>query len=201
MSVKCIETRPNVIRYVRVRRKHRGGDLGAAIAAAVVFSERGCDSSGGSSETGHRDACDYESSSLLLKELEESNNWARLVLQLYFGWFALQFTVNGFAIGWLVTRTGSLPWFGSLVFLVFVGWNLMGAIGTVLVYKGLAGGDLRMKQVIEATHKIDQTGEHTWLRPQSSMPRAAIRTVFVFCVVTMFISLAFWIVMFVMGRS
>src|SRR5687767_10801423 len=98
MSLKCIEPRPTVVRYIRVRRKHRGGDLGAAIAAAVVFSERGCDSSGGSSETEHREVGDYEASSLLLKELEESNNWARLVLQLYFGWFALQFTVNGFAI-------------------------------------------------------------------------------------------------------
>lgn len=199
MSLKCIEPRPLVVRYIRVKRKHRGGDLGAAIAAAVVFSESRCDSSDGASETRHRDAGGYEASSLLLKELEESNLWARWVLQLYFGWFALQFTVNGFAIGWLVTRTGSLPWFGSLIFLVFIVWNLMGAIGAVLVYKGLAAGDERMKQVIEATHKLDQTGQHSRLRPQSSMPRVAITTVFAFCVITMFISLAFWIVMFVAG--
>lgn len=173
--------------------------MSAAIAAAVAFCESRCDSSDEATETGPREPGRHEPSSLLLKELEESNHWARWVLQMYFGWFALQFAVNGFAIGWLVNRTGALPWFGSLIFLVFIVWNLMGAIGTVLVYKELAAGDERMKQVIEATHKNDQTGGHTWFRPQSSMPRTAITTVFAFCVITMFISLAFWIVMFVAG--
>lgn len=150
--------------------------------------------------TWDRNTEDIESGALLLKELEETNNWARLVLQLYFGWFALQFTVNGVAMGWLFTYKGPMPWFASLIFLVFIGWNLMGTIGTVMVYKGLVEGDLRIQELIEtmAQHHLDDGDSSP--TPRSPMPRRPISVVFGFCAVTMFISLAFWIVLFVAGR-
>jgi hypothetical protein len=150
--------------------------------------------------TWDRNTEDVASGALLLKELEETNNWARLVLQLYFGWFALQFTVNGVAMGWLFTDKGPMPWFASLIFLVFIGWNLMGTIGTVMVYKGLVEGDLRIQEVIErmAQHHLDDGDSSP--TPRSPMPRRPISIVFGFCAVTMFISLAFWIVLFVAGR-
>jgi hypothetical protein len=147
-----------------------------------------------------RDAEDNKSGALLVKELEETNNWARLVLQLYFGWFALQFTVNGVAMGWLFRYTGPMPWFASLVFLVFAGWNLMGMIGTVLVYKGLVEGDVRLQEVTESMSQLHSYDHDSRPRARSPMPRGPISIVFGFCAVTMFISLAFWIVLFVAGR-
>jgi len=201
MSLECIEPRPRVIRHITLRRlRHKDEALVGAIVGAAVLSESKCDTSEEESETRSRDLGTVELGSLLVKELEESNNWGRLVLQLYFGWFALQFTVNGVAMGWLFSRVGPVPWYGTLIFLVFVGWNLMGTIGTVMVYKGLAAGDLRMTQLIESMAKTNQTNRHFWPRARSGMPLAPIRVVFSFCVVTMFISLGFWIVMFVVGR-
>ena len=147
-----------------------------------------------------RNTEDANSCALLLKELEETNNWARLALQLYFGWFALQFTVNGFAMGWIFTYKGSMPWFASLVYLVFIIWNLMGTIVTVLLYKELVYGDLRIQDLIETLVKPDPTDQDSSFRPGSPVPRRAISLVFGFCVVTMFISLAFWIILFVVGR-
>ena len=199
MSIKWNEPRPRIVRYITLRKlnKRQRALVGSVVAAGIVGNSK-CEKSE-PAETEHRDRKAGEGSSLLLREFEEANNWARLALQLYFGWFALQFTVNGIAMGWLFTRTGPLPWFSSLIFLVFVGWNLMGAIGTVMVYKSLATGDLRMKHVIEAMAKSDQTNQQVWPRPRSAMQQKPISVVFGFCVVTMFISLFFWVAMFVLG--
>jgi hypothetical protein len=147
-----------------------------------------------------RNSEDNKSGALLIKELEETNNWARLVLKLYFGWFALQFTVNGFAMGWLFTYRGPMPWFASLVFLVFIGWNLMGTIGAVMFYKSLVEGDLRIQEVIETMVELHLYEGDFRPTPRSLMPRRPISIVFGFCVVTTFMSLAFWIVLFVTGR-
>lgn len=148
-------------------------------------------------ETEPRDpgAIDEKTSRLLLKEFDESNNWGRVVLQLYFAWFGLQFTINCFGIGWYVTRPEPKPGF-TLISLVFIGWNLMGTVGTMMVYKGLSAGDQRMKQLMDAMAKSNQTDQPLWLTPRSAMPRKEIGTVFGFCVFTMLISLFFWIVSF-----
>src|SRR2546430_10361876 len=82
---------------------------------------------------------------LLLKEMEETNNWARLGAQLYFGWFALQFTVNGIAIGWL-TQSAIKPPFNRLVFAIFIGWNLMGTITTFFIRKHILDCDSRITE-------------------------------------------------------
>ncbi len=199
MPRQWINPSPNRVRYIRLRRLRNGEKvwLGASVNAGC-----GCDDE---KESWERTTEDHEleaiePGALLLKEVEETSKWARLGLQLYFGWFALQFTVNGFAVGWLFTYKGSMPWFASLVFLAFTIWNLMGTIVTVLLYKCLVESDLRIKQVIEAMVKPYVTEEDSWLRPTSPMPRRAIGIMFAFCVVTMFISLAFWIILFVAGR-
>jgi hypothetical protein len=198
--MKCIEPRRRPIRYIRLRRvKKREGVLVGFIVGDEVGKGSQRDPNERPPETGPRDPKTSEPSPVLLKALEETNHWARLAFQLYLGWFALQFTVNGLAIGWLLAHRIPEPWFASLAFLVFIGWNLMGAIGSVVVYKDLAEGDLRMREVIQAMAKHHQTYDDFWTRPVSPMPRRAISIVFGFCVVTMFISLAFWIVLFVAG--
>lgn len=197
--MKWIEPSPRRIRYIKLRKLKRGERVLVGFSeGADVASERNANCR----KPGNRDPASgaLEDRPLLLKEMDEINNWARLVVQLYFGWFALQFTVNCVGMGWLLTRTGPMPWFASLIFLVFLGWNLMGTIGTVMVYKGLVGGDLRMKEVIETMTRLHSTYEDSGFNLRSPMPRKAIGIVFGFCTVTMFMSLAFWIVLFVTGR-
>lgn len=194
--MKWIEPGPIRMRPINLRRIGKGHRL----RLAFVETETDCEETRYLFSTWERDSEDAKPSALLLKELEETNNWARLILQLYFAWFGLQFTVNGIAIGWLLTGKGSMPWFASLVFLLFIGWNLMGTIGTVMIYKGLVEGDLRMQEVIETVAQLQVNDRDSGPTPRSPMPRRPIGIVFGFCVVTMFISLAFWIVLFVAGR-
>jgi hypothetical protein len=131
----------------------------------------------------------------LCNEMEELNSWARLAFQVYFGWFALQFTVNGVAMGWIFTYKGPAARFGALVLVIFIGWNLMGAIGTLLVHKGLLDCDLRIGELVEMLTEQDRESRSSL--PRSPMPRRAINTVFAFCAVTMFMSLVFWIILFI----
>jgi hypothetical protein len=135
--------------------------------------------------------------SLLLKEMEEINSWARLAFQLYFGWFALQFTVNGVAMGWLFTHSGPLSRFAPLIFGVFILWNLMGTIATVFIRKYLIAYDLRIAEALEALIRRHPT-DGSLLKPQSPVPRQAINTVFGFCAATMIVSLLFWATLEVM---
>ena len=208
MRVKCIEPRTRVVRHITLRRvKTKYKVLVGTIEGASNWSHDNCDRNAGRNvgwsppETGHRDsgAVDEKTSRLLLKEFDEANNWGRVVLQLYFAWFGLQFTINCIGIGWFATRTESRPGF-TLISLVFIGWNLMGTIGTMMVYKGLSAGDLRMKQLMNAMAKSNQTDQPLWLSPRSAMPRREIGTVFGFCVFTMLISLFYWIVSFLLIR-
>jgi hypothetical protein len=208
MRVKLIERRSRVVRHVTLRRvKTRYKVLVGTIEGAPVLSNSKYDSKSDrndqasppetTAETGHRDpgAIDEKTSRLLLKEFDESNNWGRLVMQLYFAWFGLQFGINCLGIGWFVTRTEPRPGF-RLISLVFVGWNLMGTVGTMMVYKGLSGGQRRMKQLMNTMAKSNQADQPLWLAPRSAMPLKEIGTVFGFCVFTMLISLFYWIVSF-----
>lgn len=133
--------------------------------------------------------------------MEETNNWARLAFQLYFGWFALQFTINAIGMSWLFTYTGPKPWFANLVYSVLIGWNLTGTIGTVLVYRGLVACDVRINQVFQTIAGPYQYGQTSWSRPRSPVPRPALSLVFIFCAVTMLMSLSFWIVLFLASRT
>jgi hypothetical protein len=204
MSMKCVEQSPTLIRYIRLRRLKRGEKVlvgsfvGRARAADV---DRDCerDADGRTPATGHRDREAFEASNLLLKEMEESNNWARLALKLYFGFVALQFAVNSIVLGWLFTYNGPMPWFAGLIYLVFIVWNFMGTIGTVLVYKALVQSDARIRAVIEMMG-LQLDSQDSWPRPQSPMPLSMIKLIFIFFAVTTFMSLAVWIVLFVARR-
>jgi hypothetical protein len=140
---------------------------------------------------GHRDIDAVTSSALLVKEMEEINNWARLAFQMYFGWFALQFTVNAVAMGWLFTSEGPKPPFARLVFLILAGWNLMGTITTLIIRKQILDRDSRITEVINILSQ-----NHLSVGPGSKslspMPRQAIKIVFAFCALTTGMSLAFW---------
>jgi hypothetical protein len=149
---------------------------------------------------GERNTETVKPSALLLKEMEETNHWVRLAFQLYFGWFALQFTVNAVAMGWLFAYKGSLiPAVARLIFFIFVGWNLMGTITTFLIRKHMLACDRRIQEVLEGLtrHRVP---EGHYSDPQSPVPRNAIKTVFILCAITMFISLSFWMTLAIWPR-
>lgn len=133
---------------------------------------------------------------LLLKEMDEINHWARLGCQLYFGWYAVQFTANGFATGWLFTRAGGVPPFANSVFLALIGTNLLGLIGTLLSLKNLLAYDLRLKDVLGRL-TLHHGSESQSFPPLSPMPRQQINMVFGLCAVILFMAMAFWAVMLV----
>lgn len=132
---------------------------------------------------------------LLLKEMEETNNWARLGSQLYFGWFTLLLTVNGVAIVWLFTSNRAMPSFAPFVFFMFVVLNLMGTLATIFVGRYLLECDRRIQEVIEMlTH---HETEDLWSRSQSPIPRQAVKILFGFTTIALIMLLVFWVISFV----
>ncbi len=146
------------------------------------------------------DSCDRNGRSaiqdtLLLREMEETGNWARLAFQLYFGWFALQIAVNGIAAGWLF-NSAALPSFAKVIFAAFIGWNLIGIIATALVHKSILASDRRVKEVIKTMVRGHLTDNDSWSR-ESSLPLLALGIAFAGCGVTLVLSLAFWLILLV----
>ena len=140
-----------------------------------------------------------EGAKLLLTEIAEASNWARLGFQVYFGWFALQFTVNAVAVGWLIGRDAPQPWLFNLACLLLMGWDLLGAIMTVLVYKALAGKDERTVELLAVLNRHYQTS-NLQVESQSPMPRKSFALIFGFCGLTMFVSFFFWLFVLIGGQ-
>ena len=139
-----------------------------------------------------RNAEAVKQGALLLKEMEEANNWARLGAQLYFGWFALLLTANALATGWLFARNSPMPAFTPLVFGVFVVLNLMGTIVTYRIRTNLLDSDRRIKEVIETVSQ-HHLAEYPWSEPQSPVPLQAIDTAFGFTATALAMLVLFWL--------
>ena len=136
---------------------------------------------------------------LLLKEIDETNTWARTGFQLYFGSFTLLLTVNVLSAGWLFTRTGGMPRFTFLLFFVFIGLNLMGTIMTYRLRREMLYSDDRIACIIDSL--APDVTEDINSRPLSPMPREACNIAFFFAGATSFMLLVFWTVLVVWGFS
>jgi hypothetical protein len=133
---------------------------------------------------------------VLLKEVEESNAWARTGFQLFVGWFALQFVINVAAIIALIMYRGTPPSFARAVYAVLIGWNLVGSILSLLTQKSMHDCDLRIRDVLgNVTKDSDPTDPP--LKPRSSIPLQAINIVCLASAVTLFILMAFWTIVYV----
>jgi hypothetical protein len=134
---------------------------------------------------------------LLLADMEQANDWARLAFQLYVGWFALQFIVNGAAMGLLFNyREPPVSKLALLIFVMFILWNLMGVIGALLVRKILREADVRSTDVTKRLSK-HQGSEDDCPAPQSPVPRRAIDPVLIVCSVVSLLSLALWTIVLI----
>jgi hypothetical protein len=128
---------------------------------------------------------------LLLKEMEETNRWARLALGLYLGWFVLQFAVNAAAMSWFFTGRRVAADFAIPALLLAVLWNMLGAAATYVAYTALRGSDVRIGQVIERVGP-NKGREALGFVPQSPVPRPTLNLLFVVCAAAVLLSLAFW---------
>jgi hypothetical protein len=130
-------------------------------------------------------------SALLMKEMDETNNWARLGGQLYFGWFTLMITANGIAIGWLFSNKGAMPRFARLLFLFFIGLNLLGTIAAFRIRKHMLDCDVRIQVVLAGLSRHKEPGALNF-EPKSPVPRESINTVCAFTATVLFMLLLFW---------
>jgi hypothetical protein len=143
---------------------------------------------------------DVKPSTLLLKEMDEVNNWARLSHQMYFTWFGLQFTINALAMSWLFSEKGLNPKFATPVLLMFVGWNLMGLVGTLVVRRGLLNCDQRIGLIMERLISYEGAAA-PGLDARSPVPRSSIHVMFILCAITMLMSLSFWTILAVRSQA
>lgn len=182
---------PARVRYIRLRHLRSGERIW--LVAFANADEKSCVST-----TGDREHEAVEPSALLLKEMDETNTWARLAAQLYFGSFTLLVTVNVLGAGWLFTHTGRIPPFTFLLFFVFIGLNLMGTITTFRIRREMLDSDDRVADVIDSLTP-NFVSEDVNSRPLSPMPREAFNIAFFFAGATSFMLLIFWTVLVIWG--
>jgi hypothetical protein len=127
---------------------------------------------------------------LLLKETDEINNWARLGSHLYFGLFTVLLIVNGIAIAWLSTSNR------ASVFFMFILFNLIGALATILVVKYLLQCDRRIEELIGILSRHHETKD-SWSGPKSAIPKQEVKILFGFAAFALVVLLIFWTVLFV----
>lgn len=130
-------------------------------------------------------------STLILKELDEINRWARVSALIYFGCFSLVVVVNGIGVGWLFTRSGVLPPFAPLLFGVFILLNLMAAVVTLYIRGLMLASGKRVTEVVESLTARNGGG----VIPQSAVPEAAISIALYFSGATLFMLLLFWAIL------
>lgn len=135
-----------------------------------------------------------QQNALLLKEIGETNNWARLGAQLYFGWFTLMIIINGVGMSWLFTYKDAIPRFARLMFVIFILLNLVGTISTILLSKRMLESDRRIKEVLTGLTRNHVLADLS-SAPESPMPRQAFNIVFAFFSIALFILLLFWMVL------
>jgi hypothetical protein len=202
MQNKVVPSAPARIRYVKMQRHGKREDttlLLASVACWLEAEDGACATralKSGSSSGDQNGGTPQDV--LLLKEMDETNNWARIGFQLYFGVFTLLLTVNVLSAGWLFTRTGGIAPFTFLLFLVFIALNLMGTIMTYRMRREMLDSDDRIADIIYSlTPRVDTEDDNS--RPVSPMPRGAFNIAFFFAGATSFLLLIFWTVLLVWG--
>lgn len=182
------------VRYVNLRRSRKRSNRVLFGTVVTSVHANGHDDASSRSETRISD----EGAKLLSKEIDEINNWARIGFQVYFGWFALQFSVNALAAGWLLARNAPAQHF-TLACLLLISWNLLGALMTVLVYKALAAMDARHVELLAVLNRHYRTSD-LQAESQSPLARASFPVLFGVSAVTMFVSAFFWMFVLIGGQ-
>lgn len=131
---------------------------------------------------------------LVLRELEEVNRWARQGALLHFGWFMLILAVNGVGVIWVFTAAGFMPRFAPLLFAVFVLLDLVAAVVTFFLWGHLKAADTRVKEVLETLSRQNGNGSGG-VSPQSAVPLPALGLEFFFTCATLFLLFLFWAVL------
>jgi hypothetical protein len=127
---------------------------------------------------------------LLLKELDEIYDWARLGCQVCFALCTLFLAINAVAIGWLTTSNR------AFVFFLFIVINAIGALTTVFLGKYLLQCDQRVREVIWMLTQHRETDD-PWSWPRSAIPRTAIKILFSFTAFALIMLLVVWTGLFV----
>lgn len=179
------------VRYVNLRRS--GKRSNRALLGTIVTNVH----ANGRDNTGATKTTD-DAAKLLLKEIDDIHGWARVGFQVYFGWFALQFSVNAVAAGWLLARNAPIQHF-SLSCGLLITWNLLGALMTVLVYKALAAMDARTVEILGVLNRHYQTSDLN-TEAHSAVARASFPVLFGVSAVTMFVTAFFFFFVLIGGQ-
>jgi len=140
---------------------------------------------------GHQGGEVITPNALLVKEMDETNNWARLGAQLYFGWFTLILTINGLATGWVFTRNGGMPRLARLIYGIYIAVNIMGTVAAYHIRKHMLNCDRRIKEVMEKL-TAHRSIEDMCLKPNSPVALQATNTVFVYTAASLLMLSLFW---------
>jgi len=128
---------------------------------------------------------------LLVRDIEETHSWARLGFLLHFGWFALLLAVNGVVAGLFITSWEDVRLFATALCIVFVGLNLAGIVGTMLLAGYLLECGTRVQEINRKLLRMNQSRD-SFSESLAHIPRTAIKVLFGFTGLVLLLLLIFW---------
>lgn len=139
-----------------------------------------------------------QAQALLIKEMDETNSWARAGLQAFYSWFTIALTADVLALGWLIVNLKPETPAGlvRLIFLVFIAWNLLGFFSIFRFYRNLQDFGRRSQVIVDTLHyrlKIQDLGPAS----ESPVPQKALRGTFLYCALALATITVFWVVTFI----
>ena len=134
------------------------------------------------------------SEALLVRDIEETHSWARLGFVLHFGWFAFLLAVNGVAAGLFITRWEDVRLFANAICIVFIGVNLVGVVGTVLLAGYLLECGTRVQEITGKLLRMNQSRD-SFSESLALIPRTAIKILFGFTELVLVLLLIFWAIL------
>jgi hypothetical protein len=136
--------------------------------------------------------CTHES--LLLREFEDTQNWMRIGIQIYFGWYAFFFTLNGAAAALLFSGANSLARTAPLVRILaiaFTVWSILSVISAFAVLCYFVQRCQRLKQIMLYLSSQLDSGEV--MRPNSPVSHVTFAIIFGITVVTITCLAVLWV--------
>jgi len=131
---------------------------------------------------------------LLVRDIEETHSWARLGFLLHFGWFALLLAVNGVVVGLFITSWEDVRLFATALCIVFIGVNLVGVVGTVLLVGYLLECGTRVQEINRKLLRMNQSRD-SFSESLALIPRTAIKILFGFTGLVLLLLLILWAIL------
>jgi hypothetical protein len=147
-----------------------------------------------STHSAHSNGGKVADETVLLKDLDQTNSWARLCFELQFRWFTLLLEINAVAIAWIIFARDKPYSYSTVVCFSLIVLNLVGIMASVMVLKYVLDCDRRILGVNERLTCCYQSKD-PYSKPHSAVPKQAAKLLFGFAGGVLLLLLIVWAIL------